>query len=198
MSTTLKHCRKPSCNNRRHPGILRAVIRLITTNARGMAQWWEHIWVEFVGPLSTLFPEMFSGNSGFPLSSKNQPTIWSISFPGSLFDWIFRKWPISAPLLNIVDTEIKFIIMRFLQIEYTIHRNNKGLGINIAGGKGSTPYTGNDEVCGISDREKWGNKVSLPSPFPFFSHSRSIVSYLQTPRYLRQNWKIILFQRVCF
>ena len=33
-----------------------------------------------------------------------------------------------------------------LQIEYTIHRNNKGLGINIAGGKGSTPYMGNDEV----------------------------------------------------
>jgi len=37
----------------------------------------------------------------------------------------------------------------FLQIEYTIHRNNKGLGINIAGGKGSTPYIGNDEVGGI-------------------------------------------------
>lgn len=34
----------------------------------------------------------------------------------------------------------------FLQIEYTIHRNNKGLGINIAGGKGSTPYIGSDEV----------------------------------------------------
>lgn len=32
------------------------------------------------------------------------------------------------------------------EIEYTIHRNNKGLGINIAGGKGSTPFTGNDEV----------------------------------------------------
>ena len=37
-------------------------------------------------------------------------------------------------------------MLRFLQIEYTIHRNNKGLGINIAGGKGSTPYIGNDEV----------------------------------------------------
>ena len=37
-----------------------------------------------------------------------------------------------------------------MQIEYTIHRNNKGLGINIAGGKGSTPYIGNDEVGEIS------------------------------------------------
>ncbi|XP_068737524.1 protein scribble homolog [Montipora capricornis] len=36
------------------------------------------------------------------------------------------------------------------EIEYTIHRNNKGLGINIAGGKGSTPYTGNDEGIFIS------------------------------------------------
>nr|XP_058957238.1 protein scribble homolog isoform X2 [Pocillopora verrucosa] len=36
------------------------------------------------------------------------------------------------------------------EIEYTIHRNNKGLGINIAGGKGSTPYMGNDEGIFIS------------------------------------------------
>lgn len=36
------------------------------------------------------------------------------------------------------------------EIEYTIHRNNKGLGINIAGGKGSTPYAGNDEGIFIS------------------------------------------------
>ncbi|XP_078383330.1 protein scribble homolog isoform X2 [Oculina patagonica] len=36
------------------------------------------------------------------------------------------------------------------EIEYTIHRNNKGLGINIAGGKGSTPYVGNDEGIFIS------------------------------------------------
>ncbi|KAJ7325632.1 neurotransmitter receptor transport postsynaptic membrane to endosome [Desmophyllum pertusum] len=36
------------------------------------------------------------------------------------------------------------------EIEYTIHRNNKGLGINIAGGKGSTPYIGNDEGIFIS------------------------------------------------
>ena len=31
------------------------------------------------------------------------------------------------------------------ELESTIRRNNKGLGINIAGGKGSTPYIGNDE-----------------------------------------------------
>lgn len=36
------------------------------------------------------------------------------------------------------------------EIEYTIHRNNRGLGINIAGGKGSTPFTGNDEGIFIS------------------------------------------------
>lgn len=29
---------------------------------------------------------------------------------------------------------------------YTLIRNGDGLGINIAGGKGSTPYRDNDEV----------------------------------------------------
>ncbi|XP_048590034.1 protein scribble homolog [Nematostella vectensis] len=36
------------------------------------------------------------------------------------------------------------------EIEYTIHRDTKGLGINIAGGKGSTPYKENDEGIFIS------------------------------------------------
>lgn len=36
-----------------------------------------------------------------------------------------------------------------LQITYTLVRNGAGLGINIAGGKGSTPYRDNDEVSGI-------------------------------------------------
>lgn len=43
------------------------------------------------------------------------------------------------------------------QIEYTIHRDNKGLGINIAGGKGSTPFKGEDEVycCVFSEVFFW-------------------------------------------
>ncbi|KAK3743341.1 hypothetical protein QZH41_013908 [Actinostola sp. cb2023] len=36
------------------------------------------------------------------------------------------------------------------EIEYTLHRDTKGLGINIAGGKGSTPYKENDEAIFIS------------------------------------------------
>ncbi|EDO33432.1 predicted protein, partial [Nematostella vectensis] len=46
------------------------------------------------------------------------------------------------------DFEPAFLGLR--NIEYTIHRDTKGLGINIAGGKGSTPYKENDEGIFIS------------------------------------------------
>ena len=42
------------------------------------------------------------------------------------------------------------------QIEYTIHRDTKGLGINIAGGRGSTPYKENDEGIFISKISEQG------------------------------------------
>lgn len=56
---------------------------------------------------------------------------------GDLFEFVI-SWP--PRTIQLILTCL------FFQIEYTIHRNNRGLGINIAGGKGSTPFTGNDEV----------------------------------------------------
>ena len=44
--------------------------------------------------------------------------------------------------------QVNYIIHNIFQITYTLVRNGAGLGINIAGGKGSTPYRDNDEVDG--------------------------------------------------
>ena len=43
------------------------------------------------------------------------------------------------------------------QIEYTLHRDTRGLGINIAGGKGSTPYKEHDEVS-LSTISSWSDR----------------------------------------
>lgn len=41
---------------------------------------------------------------------------------------------------------LTFELWPLLQLSLTIHRQTGGLGISIAGGKGSTPYKGDDEV----------------------------------------------------
>ena len=75
--------------------------------------------------------------------------------PVLVFQYTSVRWLVSADTnspFGETQEALKWLITYlsfgffFLQIEYTIHRNNKGLGINIAGGKGSTPYIGSDEV----------------------------------------------------
>ena len=67
---------------------------------------------------------------------------------------IFRNSPIL--IADVISTFVNF------QITYTLVRNGAGLGINIAGGKGSTPYRENDEVCrSIFSSEQGGGSVLI-------------------------------------
>lgn len=55
--------------------------------------------------------------------------------------------PSVRPIYSYIGAQTNYHFFFYLQqIEYTLHRDTKGLGINIAGGKGSTPYKENDEV----------------------------------------------------
>ena len=58
-------------------------------------------------------------------------------------------------IADVISTFVNF------QITYTLVRNGAGLGINIAGGKGSTPYRENDEVCRSIFSSEQGGGVSI-------------------------------------
>ena len=48
------------------------------------------------------------------------------------------------------DSFLFVFIFVFQTVETTLHKDSGGLGFSIAGGRGSLPYKGNDEVCSSS------------------------------------------------